>query len=186
MPWTRRLRDRRALFLCGEEAPASCPSCRGAVERSSESFLVADRSDAKAIASGHAFFCTRCDAVALDASRICDLARRFLPGSVAPRVVGFVDLAAVPADAADMPLGVPGNPIPFVAFSRVEVLDGGSAPSARFEAPAATTGAHAARDGRERPGSAQGRTPWNVKCPCGSGRKYKKCCGERAYAAQRA
>ena len=114
--------------------------------------------------SGEGRFCTGCPVVVLDADHFHEMARLGLQDGRKFVIAGFVDLDAVPNDKKRVPLGEDGNPIPLVEFKSFEWRDGGSRPAG----PSA---------GRKGPAL-------NAKCPCGSGRKYKRCCmvGQEARA----
>lgn len=155
--WTARLRRRRALAFRRRSIPERCPLCGAVLEETRESFLVQDRRGEKALISGDARFCSGCDVVVLDADGLRELARLGVPDSKHLEVMGFVDLDAVPDDKSDAPLGEDDNPVPVVPFEHFEWV-GRAGPTIR----------HAVR--RRWPSL-------NAKCPCGSGKKYKRCCG---------
>ncbi len=72
-------------------------------------------------------------------------------------IMGLVDLEAVPEEKRDLELGAEGNPIPLVDFI----------PNPSIEKY------RSSRHAQNPFGRKVGR---NEPCPCGSGKKYKKCC----------
>ena len=158
--WTAKLRRRRALAFRRRSIPERCPLCDADLERKTgETLLVQDRRGEKAMISGDARFCPGCDAVVLDADGLLRLASLGVPDAKHLEVMGFVDLDAVPDDKSDAPLGEDDNPVPVVPFEHFEWV-GRAGPTIR--------------DAVRRRGPSL-----NAKCPCGSGKKYKRCCGRR-------
>lgn len=69
-------------------------------------------------------------------------------------IVGLVDLEAVPEEKAHLELGIDENPIPLIRFLNDED---------RISRP-------------QIPHRRESKVGRNAPCPCGSGKKYKKCC----------
>ncbi len=75
-------------------------------------------------------------------------------------ILGLVDLDAVPEEKRHLELGAEDNPIPIVHF---------------LSTPASKTKTRKRRKSRS-PISHKPRVAKNAACPCGSGKKYKRCC----------
>ena len=156
---TGRLEGRRAVAFPGGDVSARCPECGGRLRKSSECFLVISPKGESAITSGEGRFCMGCPVVVLEADHFHEMVRLGLPEVRRFAVAGFVDLDAVPEDKRHVPFGEDDNPIPFVKFESFEWRNRGSQ----------LVGSPAKRKG----------PALNAKCPCGSRRKYKRCCMPR-------
>ena len=78
-------------------------------------------------------------------------------------VMGMVDLDAVPEEKKDIPFGGDDNPIPLIKFERPKL------PRKQIESVSRPLSLPAQ--------SHQPKVGRNSPCPCGSGVKFKKCCG---------
>jgi hypothetical protein len=133
-----------------------CPECNAKLENESHTYLVVakHKNDYEPFMIGNdgGYFCSNCPVVVLDNQEFETMASfgRQSSSSFQYTVAGIVDLDAIPEEKADLPIGGDDNPIPLVEFlKKTHKL------SSRKEI---------------------GR---NAPCPCGSGKKYKKCCGRK-------
>jgi preprotein translocase subunit SecA len=74
-------------------------------------------------------------------------------------VGGIIDYDAIPEDKRDEELGTDDNPLPLIPFQN----------QSKKSAVTTTKSSRSRKIGRNDP------------CPCGSGKKYKKCCGRETY-----
>jgi hypothetical protein len=135
-----------------------CPICGTSLEKEYHSYVMVVRikneNEQFAVGTDGGYFCPECPVVVLDRDKFIELASVGLESagydesSVELAVAGIVDMDAIPEDKKDKPLGTEDNPIPLVSFSESEDYAHGSEKTGR-----------------------------NQPCPCGSGKKYKKCCG---------
>ncbi len=96
-------------------------------------------------------FCQNCPIVVFDRERVEMAAKLGIKAKekMMYSVIGFVNLDAVPESKRQMELGTDENPIPFISFL----------PSKNLKTVVT-----------------EKKTGRNEPCPCGSGKKYKKCC----------
>jgi len=73
-------------------------------------------------------------------------------------VLGMADYDAIPKDKRDKEIGTEDNPLPLISFKDRSKKNPGNN----------TNSTTSRKIGRNDP------------CPCGSGKKYKKCCGRQA------
>ncbi|MBU4374257.1 MAG: SEC-C domain-containing protein [Euryarchaeota archaeon] len=135
-----------------------CPKCGSSLEKEYHSYVMLVRIKKEfehfAVGTDGGYFCPECPVVVLDRDNFIELASVGLEStgynesSIGLAVAGIVDMDAVPEDKKDKPLGTEDNPIPLVPFSESKEDAQGSK-----------------------------KTGKNQTCPCGSGKKYKKCCG---------
>ncbi|MFQ6114618.1 MAG: SEC-C metal-binding domain-containing protein [bacterium] len=139
-----------------------CPECNAKLENESHTYLLATRDsgniDAFIMGCDGGYFCSICPVIVLDREMFKDMALIALRSvsSFEYRVLGIVDLDAVPREKSHIPLGEDDNPIPLVEFlNRTDVSN--------------------SKDHQEVPTSKNNVTVGrNSPCPCGSGKKYKK------------
>jgi hypothetical protein len=139
-------------------SPESCPECASSLIKQRQTFLLYTKQKNKeeeSFMTGNeaGSFCPNCPTIVLDKQEFNTIVGA-ISGSTSTMylVAGIVNLAAVPEDKADIPLGDEDNPIPLVEFSS---YGGGNT----HQEPIRSN-----KIGRNEP------------CPCGSGKKYKKCC----------
>ena len=101
-------------------------------------------------------FCLKCPTVVLGPQVVEEMISDYVQyqtskhvESLRYAVVGIMDLDAVPEEKKDIPLGDDGNPIPLIGLEPVS------------------------NSSQKQVECKVGR---NDLCPCGSGKKYKKCC----------
>jgi hypothetical protein len=142
----------RRLYWSHDLASAThCPKCGAALVQDFQTYAVAieegKQLNSFALGTDSGHFCPQCPVAVLDADGFRELIRA--EGIDAQRfiVIGLVDLDAVPEEKADLPLGDDDNPLPVVEFIRNDTV------------------------------RREGKIGRNDPCPCGSGKKYKKCCG---------
>ena len=130
-----------------------CPECLGPLVEEFQSYLLSVKNgkemDSFAIGTDGGFFCPQCPVVVLDREKFAMLAN--IDGeSEQWAVAGIINLDAV--EDEDALLDTDENPIPLVEFLRARP-------------PIKQVQRESNKIGRNDP------------CPCGSGKKYKKCCG---------
>ncbi len=135
-----------------------CPICETSLEKEYHSYILIVRIKKEfeqfAVGTDGGYFCPECSVVVLDRDNFIRLASvglestEYDDSSVELAVACIVDMDAIPQDKKDKPLGTEDNPIPLVQFSENKADAHGSKKTGR-----------------------------NQTCPCGSGKKYKKCCG---------
>lgn len=133
-----------------------CPECGARLEQEMHSFLAVMKTKCgtdEFIIGNHGYFCSDCPLVVLVRGSFAEL----LSVAVTPTAFtlkGIVDLDAVPHDRAHLPLGDDDNPIPLIEFTNLSK----------------TKKNYGEHHNQHR------RIGRNEPCPCGSGKKYKKCC----------
>ncbi len=135
-----------------------CPKCGSSLEQEYHSYIIIvqikKETEQFAVGTDGGYFCPECPVAVLDRDNFIKLASVGLESSgyddssVELAVAGIVDMDAVPEDKHDQPLGTDDNPIPLVRFLESDTDTNSS-----------------------------GKIRRNLPCPCGSGKKYKKCCG---------
>lgn len=135
-----------------------CPRCGSSLEQEYQSYVmlvrIRNENEQFAVGTDGGYFCPECPVVVLDRDKFIELASVGLESagyddsSVELAVAGIVDMDAIPEDKKDKTLGTEYNPIPLVSFLESKENAHGSKKTGR-----------------------------NQPCPCGSGKKYKKCCG---------
>ena len=142
-----------------------CPECGTMLNKEYKTYLVAvyikKESDPYVTGNSGGYFCPNCAVVVLDKATFEDavtvVAGTNKVGSFEFAVLGLVDYDAIPEDKRDEEFGTKNNPLPLIQFKVQSKKN-----------PARNTKSSSSRKiGRNDP------------CPCGSGKKYKKCCGRR-------
>jgi hypothetical protein len=103
----------------GKEA---CPKCGHALVNEQQTYVMVVRQGGRIepfVVGGKAgFFCPQCPAVVLDREKFEELARIGMkndrPGHFT--ILGLLDMAAIPPEKRNQPLGSAGNPMPLVKF----------------------------------------------------------------------
>ena len=156
------------LFMSDEiDDATNCPSCHAHLKNEYRFYIIAIQEGRESrylqIGCDAGAFCPDCPTVVLDSEVIEDLISRDAETSFLKyAVLGMMNLDAVPEEKKDIPLGDDDNPIPLINFER----------------PALSR----KQIGRSNPPislpvqSPQPKIGRNDPCPCGSGKKYKKCC----------
>jgi hypothetical protein len=157
------LKDRDAIMM--NSTPKKCPQCGMSFIQQHQTFLMVSPDGDGFITSGDAYFCRSCPVVVLEKEHFDAMAE--MAGARRYSITGFVDLDAVPKEKRDELLGEEDNPIPVIPFaSRSKSLP--TVPQQQ-NLPGL-------------PSQKESLPPYpkisrNAPCPCGSGKKYKKCCG---------
>lgn len=135
-----------------------CHRCGTSLEKEYHSYIIIVRIKKEfeqfVVGTDGGYFCPECPVVVLDRDNFIKLASAGLESagydesSVELAVAGIVDMDAIPEDKRDKTLGTEDNPISLVPFLENKEDVHGSKKTGR-----------------------------NQPCPCGSGKKYKKCCG---------
>ena len=133
-----------------------CPECGSSLVAENCTVLLAAKSDADEgefmsnLTGSH--FCQNCPVIIFDSEKLENAARIGIRDGENLKflVKGIVDLNAIPQDKRHLEIGIDENPVPLVLF----LPDLKKATVANKE-----------------------KTGRNDPCPCGSGKKYKKCCG---------
>lgn len=134
----------------------SCPECGLPLIEDSCAVMIAAKSDTDEGAfmsnMNGSHFCESCPIVVFDSDKVEQAARLGIRGdtNLRYRIGGVVNFNAIPQEKRHLEIGIEGNPVPLVHFL------------SDFNK---TTVVNENKIGRNEP------------CPCGSGRKYKKCCG---------
>jgi hypothetical protein len=162
----------RRKYQVHDTMPTVCPECSATLVRASQGYLLAardgrephNRPEPYLTVTDKGRFCLHCPVAVLDAGGFRGLAVSASLWDIgnAPidwAVLGMVAVAALPSGESDAPLGRAGNPLPFIAWlPPLGYASRGVAPHAQARASAPSR---------------------NDPCPCGSGRKYKRCCLHR-------
>ena len=146
----------RRRYYSEECGLVSCPECGLPLIEDSCTIIIAAKSDTDEgefmsnMTGSH--FCNSCPVVVFDSDKIEQAARHGMRGDANLRYVigGIIDFNAIPQEKRHLEMDIDGNPIPLVNF--LPDLN-------------KTTVVSDKKIGRNEP------------CPCGSGKKYKKCCG---------
>jgi hypothetical protein len=133
-----------------------CPECDSPLIEKSCTIILAVKSDTDEgefmtnLSGSH--FCNECPVVVFDSDKVEKAAKLGIKGDKNLRYLigGIVDLNSIPKEKRHLEMGIDENPIPLVNF--LPDLN-------------TTTIVADKKVGRNEP------------CPCGSGMKYKKCCG---------
>lgn len=145
-----------------------CPECGAVLKNEYQSYLISVKigkeQDSYVTGNEGGYFCSNCPVVVLDEDTFKDAVKVAVEihhpdaRSFEFAVGGIVDYDAIPEDKRDKELGTDDNPLPLITFkgrSKKSAVNNTNSSSSR-------------KIGRNDP------------CPCGSGKKYKKCCGRRA------
>jgi len=148
--------DRR-MYYSDESETKLCPECNSELIDKGCTILLAVKSDTDEgefmtnLAGSH--FCSNCPVVVFDKEKVEKAAKLGIRGgkNLQYLIGGIIDLEAIPKEKEKLELGTDENPIPLASFLPKLNL---------------TTITKDKKVGRNEP------------CPCGSGKKYKKCCGK--------
>jgi hypothetical protein len=133
-----------------------CPECGSNLIEDSCTILLCAKSDTNEgefmtnLSGSH--FCNKCPVVVFDADKVVQAATLGIRGDKNLRYIigGIINLDSIPDNKKHLEIGCDENPVPLVRF-----LPDLNNPTIITKKP--------------------GR---NVPCLCGSGQKYKKCCGK--------
>lgn len=147
---------RRRRYYSEDCGLSSCPECRLPLIEDSCTVIIAAKSDTNEgefmsnMTGSH--FCESCPVIVFDSDKVEQAARLGIRGDKNLRYLigGIVNFNAIPQEKRHLEIGIEGNPVPLVHF--LPDLN-------------KTTVVNEKKTGRNEP------------CPCGSGKKYKKCCG---------
>jgi len=139
---------RECIYASFQDNPGPCPRCGGPLYRSKQVYLIDTRRGRQMtdsfIASGDfGWFCLRCPTVVISPEEVSAYLNCGLPHwDVGDefRVVGIVDLDAVPKDKWDIPLGEEENPIPVVEFVQYSYGTGSVPPGSVLPRPPSAPG----------------------------------------------
>ena len=148
-----------------------CPKCNTQLKSKKESYLVDVGRKSLEIGCDGGLFCPNCPTVVLDERVFKKMISLMVVGR-SPRytVRGMVAMDSVPKDKTNVPLGERDNPMPLVKFDY---------PATEPQDPKK---AKSQKKSRSRLLRIVGQKPKTIEvgrndpCPCGSGKKYKKCC----------
>ncbi len=147
---------RRRKYYDDECETTLCPECKSELIAKSCNIVLAiksntDEAELMTNLTG-SNFCSNCPVVVFSREKIEQAARLEIKGdeNLKYLIPGIIDLNSVPKGKKHLELGIEGNPVPLVRF--LPDLN-------------TSTIVKEKKTGRNEP------------CPCGSGRKYKKCCG---------
>ena len=166
----------RKMFWANESGDKKiCPECSSTLENESHAyFLIVKRKqqiEPLTTLNDGGYFCPNCPVIVLDNEKFEKMAsigtRSSKPFEFT--VAGLVDYDAIPEEKAHLPLGDDDNPIPLVKF-----LEHSGEIDSKNGLPIANQN----RDIKDKPVESKMKVGRNEPCPCGSGRKYKKCCGK--------
>ena len=114
----------RKMFWSSEvDGTEHCPECQSPLENDSQTYLLAVGSgrDVETFIAGNdaGYFCSRCPVVVLEHDEFEEFASMVIgeSGHTPFRVLGIIDLDAVPESKQDLPLGDEDNPVPLVEFT---------------------------------------------------------------------
>ena len=146
----RYFSDNCSLFLC--------PECsKNTQEKECQIVLfisVNDEIDNYIVDIKGAYFCNDCPVVIFDVEKISDeIEKRFndVNANIDYHIAGFVDIDDIPIEKRNKDIGSEENPVPIV----------------RFLPPL-----------KKQQRILSNKPSQNAQCPCGSGKKYKRCCGK--------
>ena len=132
--------------------PKRCPKCNAELIQDTQSYAILidkeKQQESYVLGTDGGHFCPECPVVVLDSNNFREMLMADGGNAEHVRVVGLVNLNAIPDDKADEPLGTDDNPVPVVEFIFSDTVR-----------------------------RTEGKVGRNDPCPCGSGKKYKKCCG---------
>jgi hypothetical protein len=134
-----------------------CPECGSILIEESCTILISAKSDSDQSEfmtnlSGSKF-CLKCPVVVFDNEKVNQAARFGLRQSKSIKyiIAGIINFDSIPDDKKHLEIGCDDNPIPLVQFLP---------------------------DLYNQPNFLNKKQGRNEQCPCGSGKKYKKCCGK--------
>jgi hypothetical protein len=155
---------RRMYFSTDLPNSRRCPRCDSKLKKEYQTYMVAvrDKGEFETLITGNdgGSFCPQCPVVVLDYEvfgKIASVGRDRGARAMELAVIGIVNLDAVPEEKRNLVLGGDDNPIPLVQFIHDSDEERSDQSVSR---------------------SPEKRIGRNDPCPCGSGKKYKKCCGQ--------
>ncbi len=148
---------RRRRYYSDECETTICPECNSELIEDGCTIILAVKSDTDEgefmtnLTGSH--FCPNCPVVVFDNEKVEQAARLGIKGdkNLKYLIAGIVDLNSIPKEKRHLEIGIDENPVPLVHF--LPDLN-------------TSTVMKEKKVGRNEP------------CPCGSGKKYKKCCGD--------
>lgn len=147
----------RRHYYDDEIVGSNCPECDGLLIARNATvmlYVVSKNDEAPFMtnAVGSAF-CYDCPVVVFEREMVVEAATLAIRGEVEGYgIAGIIDLDAIPKEKANMELGTDENPVPLVGFLP---------------------------DRKQQPVIVGAKTGRNAPCPCGSGKKYKRCCAKK-------
>lgn len=159
-----------------------CPKCKSSLINERHAYLLAVKTKEEVesfiIGNDGGYFCPNCPVVVLDANVFSSMVA-ITPGvrrSAKFIIVGLVNLGAVPEDKKSLPFGGDDNPIPLVKFLNYEKNSEADNKRLPFEPVKSDEKKEIVKP--LEPIKHKPKIGRNEPCPCGSGKKYKKCCGQ--------
>lgn len=156
-----------------------CPECGAVLKKKYQAYLIAlkigEEPDPYITGNNGGYFCSNCPVVVLDYDTFSEAVTVAVelhhPDAHAFKfaVGGIVDYDAIPEDKRDEEVGTDDNPLPLIPFQN----------QSKESAVAAAPDTETAGTGFQK-SSRSKKIGRNDPCPCGSGKKYKKCCGRVA------
>ncbi len=142
-----------------------CPECGSDLIEESCTILLHAKSDSDDgqfmtnLSGSH--FCNKCPVVVFDLEKVERGAMLGIRGSknLKYAIEGIIDLDSIPTNKRHLEMGTDNNPIPLVQFL----------PGPNDEV---------VNKPINKPITSEKKAGRNEPCPCGSGKKYKKCCGK--------
>ncbi len=146
----------RRKYFSNDCGLINCPECNSKLIEDSCTVLLSAKSDTDEgdflsnLTGSH--FCSNCRVIVFDSEKTDKAARLGMKGvkNLIYEILGIIDFNAIPQEKRHLELGIDENPIPLVHFLP---------------------------DLNKTTISTEKRTGRNEPCPCGSGKKFKKCCG---------
>lgn len=173
---------RRRRYYSDECGLVKCPECNTELKEEGCTILLAVKSDKDEgefmtnLAGSH--FCTNCPVVVFDIDKLEQAAKYGIRSdkNLKYLVGGIVDLNAIPKDKRELQIGTDENPMPLVHFlpdlntgidEKLEINENSIPLDTSLQNRNNQKITNKKKVGRNEP------------CPCGSGKKYKKCCGKK-------
>ncbi len=147
----------RKQYYNDEISGSNCPECNAPLIAKNQTvmlYVVARHDEAQFMTNAvGSTFCPNCPVVVFDKQRVREAAEIGMRHDEVEAfgIAGIVNLDAVPEEKASMELGTDDNPVPLVPFLEM----------------------------KRQPVIAAPKISRNAPCPCGSGKKYKRCCGRK-------
>ena len=148
---------RRRRYYSDEIETKICPECNSKLIEEGCTIILVVKSDTDEgefmtnLTGSH--FCPNCPVVVFDNEKIEQAASLGIRGdkNLKYLIAGIVDLNSIPKEKRHLEIGIDENPVPLVYF---------------------LPDLHTSTVMKEK------KVGRNEPCPCGSGKKYKKCCGK--------
>ncbi len=147
----------RRKYLSKMSTQTSCPECGALLVKENCTILLEVKSEtdkAQFMTNRNgSHFCKNCPVVVFDIDQIEETVKIGIRGTrnLHYHLAGIVDLKSIPDDKKHLEIGCDENPVPLVDF----LPDLNTTTLVKDKFPRR-----------------------NEPCPCGSGKKYKKCCGQ--------